>query len=209
MAGAPAIETWDSLERIPHPKIRAFAEYWQSKRAQRRAPTRADIDPAELGPFLPHMYMLDVMPPGPRIKVRLLGTEAMQSGGVDLTGRFADEVLPPARYAELQQEIDDVLQNFVLRYQISDLAWQGRPHARYHRLMMPLSADQLTVTILFGVGYMDPTAGGAADLQPATAGGGNNSTGRTSDPQHRRAHRRRACRRYARPAAARRGTAPL
>jgi len=150
MAGAPAVETWNSLERIPHPKIRAFAEYWQSKRAQRRAPARADIDPAELGPFLPHMYMLDVVPPGPRIKVRLLGTEALQSGGVDLTGRFADEVLPPARYAELQQEIDDVLRNFVLRYQISDLAWQGRPHARYHRLMMPLSADQVTVNILFG-----------------------------------------------------------
>ena len=65
MAEVPAIETWDSLERIPHPKIRAFADYWQSKRRQRRAPTRADIDPSELGPFLPHMYMLDVLP-GPR-----------------------------------------------------------------------------------------------------------------------------------------------
>ena len=137
MAEAPAVETWESLERIPHPKIRAFAEYWQSKRGQRRAPARADIDPAELGPFLPHMYMLDVVPPGPRVKVRLLGTEAMQSGGVDYTGRFADEVLPPDRYAELQREVDDVLQHFVLRYRISDLAWQGRPHARYHRLMMP------------------------------------------------------------------------
>ena len=161
MAEAPAIETWDSLERIPHPKIRAFAAYWQSKRGQRRAPARADIDPSELGPFLPHMYMLDVLP-GPRVKVRLLGTEAMQSGGVDYTGRFADEVLPPDRYAELQQEVDDVLGHFVLRYKISDLSWQGRPHARYHRLMMPLSADQATVNILIGVGYMDPAPNDAA-----------------------------------------------
>lgn len=161
MAEVPAIETWDSLERIPHPKIRAFADYWQSKRRQRRAPTRADIDPSELGPFLPHMYMLDVLP-GPRVKVRLLGTEAMQSGGVDYTGRFADEVLPPDRYAELQLEVDDVLRHFVLRYKISDLAWQGRPHARYHRLMMPLSADQATVNILIGVGYMDPAPNDAA-----------------------------------------------
>jgi hypothetical protein len=34
MAETPAIETWDSLERIAHPKIRAFAQYWQSKRGQ-------------------------------------------------------------------------------------------------------------------------------------------------------------------------------
>ena len=32
-------------------------------------------------------------------------------------------------------------------------------------VMMPLSADQTTVNILFGVGYMDPTAGGTSDLQ--------------------------------------------
>jgi hypothetical protein len=165
MVETPAVDTWDSLERIPHPTIRAFAQYWQSKRGQRRAPARADIDPSELGPFLPHMYMLDVVPAGPRIKVRLLGTEAMQSGGVDYTGRFADEVLPSDRYEELLQEVDDVLQHFVLRYKISDLAWQGRPHARYHRLMMPLSADQMTVNILFGVGYMDPTAGGTSEFQ--------------------------------------------
>ena len=88
----------------------------------------------------------------------------MLSGGVDYIGRFADEVLPPDRYAELLREVDDVLQHFVLRYKISELAWQGRPHARYHRLMMPLSADQVTVNILFGVGYMDPTAGGTSDL---------------------------------------------
>src|SRR4029434_8625350 len=108
MAEAPAVETWDSLDRIPHPKIRAFADHWQLKRGQRRAPGPAEIDPSELGPFLPNMYMLDVVPPGPRIKVRLMGTEAMQSGGVDLTGRFADEVLAGERYAELQREDDRV-----------------------------------------------------------------------------------------------------
>src|SRR5688572_16937936 len=133
-------------------RIRRFAPSPRigNRSAASAARRRADIDPSELGPFLPHMYMLDVVPPGPRIKVRLLGTEAMQSGGVDYTGRFADEVLPPGRYAELLQEVDDVLQHFVLRYKIADLAWQGRPHARYHRLMMPLSADQTTVNILFG-----------------------------------------------------------
>jgi hypothetical protein len=150
----PTIETWDSLDRIPHPKIRTFAAYWQTKRGDRRAPARGDIDPSELGCYLPYMYMLDVVPPGPRFKFRLMGTDSKRSAGFDFTGRFADEALPPEYYCEMQQEMDDVLRHFVLRYKISDLAWQGRPHARYHRLMMPLSSDQSAVNMLLGVGYM-------------------------------------------------------
>jgi hypothetical protein len=149
----PEVETWDSLDRIPHPKIRAFAEYWQTKRGGRRAPARCDIDPSDLGSYLPYMYMVDVVPPGPRFKFRLMGTDSKRSAGFDYTGRFADDALPPDYYWEMQQEMNDVLQ-FVLRYKISSLAWQGRPHARYHRLIMPLSSDQDSVNMLLGVGYM-------------------------------------------------------
>ena len=165
----PAVETWDSLDRIPHPKIRAFADYWQTKRGDRRAPARGDIDPLELGCYLPYMYMLDAVPPGPRFKFRLVGTDSKRSAGFDFTGRFADEALPPDYYCEMQQEMDDVLRHFVLRYKISDLGWQGRPHARYHRLMMPLSSDQHAVNMLLGVGYMieaDETPSAAIETGP-------------------------------------------
>jgi hypothetical protein len=152
--GPPSVETWHSLERISHPQIREFAAYWRRKRGDRRAPSRSDIDPFELRAYLPHIFILDVVPPDGRLKIRLVGTEMARAVGGDHTGRFVDEVTPPDHYPELHREIDDVVRHFVLRYKISDMAWKGRPFARYHRLMTPLSNDQSTVNMVFGIGYM-------------------------------------------------------
>jgi len=150
-----SVETWNSIERISHPLIRRFASYWQMKRGERCAPARSDIEPAELGQFLPHMFMLDVIRPDMRFKVRLVGTDMERDSNIyNSTGRFSDEVVPPHAYPELHDEMEDVARHFVLRYKIADMAWQGRPYARYHRLMMPLSDDQSVVNIVLGIGYL-------------------------------------------------------
>jgi hypothetical protein len=150
----PPVETWESIERIPHPRIRDVATYWEAKRQGRRAPSRRDLDPPfEIRAYIAHLFMLDVVEPGPRFRVRLVGTEVTRAIGGDHTGRFLDAVSPSDHYAELRQEIEDVVFNFVLRYRVSDIGWQGRRFARYHRLMMPLSNDQESVNIVFGVGY--------------------------------------------------------
>jgi hypothetical protein len=150
----PPVETWESIERIPHPRIREVATYWDMKRQGRRAPSRRDLDPPfEIRAHLARLFMLDVVEPGPRFRIRLVGTEVTRAVGGDHTGRFLDEVSPSDHYAELRQEIEDVVLNFVLRYKVSDMGWQGRRFARYHRLMMPLSNDQERVNIVFGVGY--------------------------------------------------------
>jgi hypothetical protein len=150
----PPVETWEAIERIPHPRIRDVATYWETKRQGRRAPARRDLDPPfEIRRHLAHLFMLDVVEPGPRFRIRLVGTEVTRAVGGDHTGRFLDDVSPADHYAELRQEIEDVVQNFVLRYKVSDMGWQGRRFVRYHRLMMPLSNDQERVNIVFGVGY--------------------------------------------------------
>jgi hypothetical protein len=151
---APPIETWASIGRILHPRIQEVAAYWESKRRQRRAPSRRDLDPPfELRSYLPHLFMLDVVRPGPRFRVRLVGTEVARAVGGDRTGRFLDAVSPPHIYPELHREIEDVAANFVLRYRVSDTAWLGRTIGRFHRAMMPLSDDQERVDIVFGIGY--------------------------------------------------------
>jgi hypothetical protein len=151
---APAVETWASIERIPHPRIREIATYWEAKRQGRRAPSRRDLDPPfEIRAHIAHLFMLDVVEPGPRFRIRLVGTEVTRAVGGNHTGRFLDAVSPSDHYAELRREIEDVAFNFVLRYRVSDMGWQGRRFVRYHRLMMPLSNDQERVNIVFGAGY--------------------------------------------------------
>jgi hypothetical protein len=168
---APPVETWEAIERIPHPRIREFAAYWDMKRQGRRAPARHDLDPPfELRQHLPYLFMLDVVEPGMRFRIRLVGTEVTRAVDGDHTGRFLNEVSAPDHYAELRQEIEDVAVNFVLRYRISDMGWQGRRFARYHRLMAPLSNDQVRINIVFGIGYAierDPRGGIAAEDEAA------------------------------------------
>jgi hypothetical protein len=111
------------------------------KRRGRRAPS---LDPPfEIRGHIAHLFMLDVVEPGPRFRIRLVGTEVTRAVGGDHTGRFLDAVSPSEHYTGLRQEIEDVVFNFAL----------GRRLVRYHRLMMPLSNDQEHVNIVFGVGY--------------------------------------------------------
>lgn len=152
VASTPLVETWQTIERIPHPLIRRFAAYWDLKRRGRRAPARADIDPLELRDFLSHLYMFDVVDPGARLRYRLVGSDVAVPVS-DATGRLVDEILPPERYAKLRPQYDDIIRNFALRYSIADHAWEGRPYRRYHRLLMPLSNDQIRVNIILGIGY--------------------------------------------------------
>jgi hypothetical protein len=160
----PEVATWQSIEPISHPQIRDLAAYWKTKRRGRRAPSRRDIDPAELRVCLPNIFMLDVVEPGRRppagsvrdrrFKVRLAGTEIVNLVGEDHTGRFLDETIPADGYPTLRQEIEDVVSHFVFRYRINALACRDRSYAQYHGLMLPLSDDQKHVNVVLGIGYM-------------------------------------------------------
>ena len=166
----PATETWDSIDQIPHPRLREFARLWDAKRAGRRAPARADLDPVELRPFLPYLYMYDVVGPEARLRFRLAGTKVVEFVGVgELAGRFFDEFCTPERHDQLRRHHEAVLFDFALHYSASDMAWQGRPYRRYERLLMPLSDDDVRVGIVLGIGYAQDRDGIPAPPHPIDA----------------------------------------
>lgn len=55
-------------------------------------PARADIDPAELGPALPHLMLLKFEHEPFRAKYTLVGTTIARSSGFDFTGYYVDEL---------------------------------------------------------------------------------------------------------------------
>ena len=82
-------------------RLRGLAGYWDSKRAGRRFPARADLDPLELKGLLGFLLLVDVVrqdsdssgqPGGLRFRYRLFGTEFVFYHGSDLTGRWLDEI---------------------------------------------------------------------------------------------------------------------
>ncbi len=169
-AAVPATETWHSLEQIPHPRLREFARIWDAKRASRRAPARADFDPVALGPYLPYLYLYDVVGAEARLRFRLAGTKVVEFVGVgELAGRYFDEFCTPERHAQLRPHHEAVLFEFMLHYSASDLAWQGRPFRRYERLLMPLSDDDARVNMILGLGYAQDRDGIPAPPHPLDA----------------------------------------
>jgi hypothetical protein len=72
--------------------VEALHRYWNS-RAGGLAPQRDDIDPADIKPLLPFLYIVKYERDPFRVRYVLSGTEADRWNGFNLTGRYVDEFL--------------------------------------------------------------------------------------------------------------------
>ncbi|MGH6931006.1 MAG: PAS domain-containing protein [Dongiaceae bacterium] len=61
--------------------------YWDAKRGHRRMPSRADIDPAELRPYIANLLLVDVRHEPFKLTYRLVGTREVKARGGDPTGK--------------------------------------------------------------------------------------------------------------------------
>lgn len=140
--------TRNLASEIQHAALRLLHAYWISKKGERLAPARADIDPAEMKAFLPHVFLLDVVGTPPRFRFRLVGTEVTSRYGEELTGRFLDEV-----------DLDDVGVDILGEYQraireagpvLGRWAYEKRSgqYLNYERLILPLSSDGRSIDML-------------------------------------------------------------
>src|SRR3546814_17789907 len=76
------------LDAPEHPLLARFAAYLESKRGPHGLVDRADIDPAELRPVLPHMTVLDVVAGGEDFPVRVFGTALVELMHEARTGKL-------------------------------------------------------------------------------------------------------------------------
>jgi len=72
--------------------IEALHKYWNG-RAGGLAPQRDAIDPADIKPLLPFLYIVEYECDPFRVRYRLTGTETDRWNGFSLTGRYVDEFL--------------------------------------------------------------------------------------------------------------------
>jgi len=142
-----------------HEELRQLYAYWLAKRGSRRAPSRAEIDPVELGRLLPHVILLDVERDPLRFRFRLIGTSIVKGFDRDLTGRYFDEVEHTAEQIDLNQRLTAVANwGSPLCATWSYTGADGR-HVGYERLALPLSSDGQTVDMLFGGVVFDSAYG--------------------------------------------------
>lgn len=146
--GMPSDRRWTTLEFLEfcHPSVREIYAYWDSKRQGRSMPSRADIDPAEMIPFLPNLILVDVASREPLSLVyRLVGTREVEARGRDPTnGSVADNFYCRSR-EEALANYRDVIER---RAPLFDHGSKHSPHSRlseHGSIFLPLSHDGAAV----------------------------------------------------------------
>ena len=135
------------------PFARMALDYWNAKRGARPMPSRRDLDPIEMKPFLPQVMLLEVIEGGQDFHCRVIGSDIRERIGFEMTGRRLSELNgEPAVVRAIMEEYREVVRlrrptaarhNFVNRV-------TGRPKV-YERLTTPLSDDGEAINMLFGI----------------------------------------------------------
>ncbi len=133
------------LDRIQSNILKKLFWYWDEKRGQRAAPSRNDIDPAQMVAFLPILFLLDVEDEPRRYRVRLMGTELVRWAGEDLTDRHVDQITShvPAALDQLVM----IWEPWLVTGKYENKTGRLR---HYQLLALTLSSDGATVNMIFG-----------------------------------------------------------
>ncbi|MBX6322827.1 MAG: PAS domain-containing protein [Rhodospirillaceae bacterium] len=138
----------DELARS-HTLQQAYS-YWQRKKGDRPFPTRQDLEPDEMKPFLPQVMLIDVLNGPLDFVYRVFGTGISLPLGRDYTRKSVRRLEPP-QFAELiwRQYGEALTARAPVLHSVERVA--GGMTRRYLRLTMPLSTDGTTVDKLFAV----------------------------------------------------------
>jgi hypothetical protein len=148
--GAPAAEGTVAGILQAEPLLSAVYEFYAARRGGRAMPTRADIDPVDMPPFvLPYLVLLEVFDGGERFRWRLSGTELVNRFGLDATGRFGEEVLSGDYLVFVTSLVRQVCRRRLPIYSHAIFCWEEARTMTTSRLYLPLG-DEAGVTQILG-----------------------------------------------------------
>lgn len=132
---------------IEDARLQRLYEYWLSKKGERFAPPRADILPEEIRDIIPWVFIMEKVEG--RLRYRLVGEAFREIYGDKLAGRFIDEVDLDHITAAYIGEYANVERTGPRAMKWSFTKNDGR-HLEYERIIMPLSADGVTIDMFLG-----------------------------------------------------------
>ena len=135
------------------PNIRTLVEYWHARCQGGLLPARSAINPRDLKPLLPTMFLVDCPTRDDRDWVyRLIGTEIVNREGYDKTGRSVREYFTGAAWPMLRAEYLMCMDEHRPVYR-ADTALDrlARDSFDFERIFLPLAGDGRTVDKVIGI----------------------------------------------------------
>lgn len=139
----------ETLPTPTHPINQAGLDYWLSKRGGRSMPSREDLDPVEIPRLLPNILLLDVTHEPLDFCYRLIGTTIEHHLHRSLLGQRMSDIPHQQPGSVIWATLEGVVEN---KLPISSSIPYVGPHRHYsdsEDLIMPLSNDDVTVSMLF------------------------------------------------------------
>jgi hypothetical protein len=121
------------------PKLHALYRLWDAKRDGGVMPRRRDFALEELGPWLGHLVLVDLIDGGQDFSYRVFGTKIAEFLGQDLTGKRLSG-LQPALQRVLADEYHGVMAARRAHYVVGS-PFVARRSAVMARAILPLSDD--------------------------------------------------------------------
>jgi hypothetical protein len=133
-----------------HPRIAQFFTYWRAIRPASGLPGRKHFDPLAIYGLLPGIWLLDVQHEPFRLRYRLVGTEAVEAIGTEVTGQWMDEAHPAVSqtpgYLDRYRAV--VRQKIPSWRRGTPQLWTHKKYGTLENMVAPLASDGVTVDIL-------------------------------------------------------------
>lgn len=142
-----------------------LAAYWSAKRGGDRLPPRRAIDPLDMPRrLLPHLSLAEATGEGATIRYRLLGTELVLRAGRDHTGKTSAEILEGGYRDYIETLYMTVINEACPLYAESTRVWAEDGVGRVRRLLLPVTADDLSGRVAFVLAAQSWTVAPESDL---------------------------------------------
>ncbi len=129
-------------------------DYWLSKAASGRLPTRAEIEAEEIKHLLPFVFLVDVIGEPTQFRFRLVGSQIDLWAGKSYTGLWVNEREYGPHWQRIHEEYLGVVESGQPHLSHTHAPWVSKEFRRYERLVAPLSNGGGAVDMLFGALHM-------------------------------------------------------
>lgn len=149
--GSP--DFWVGMDPDLHfqnPKLHGLVRYWEEKRGTRPMPSRADIDPLELGEHMGNLILIDVEHEPVRLRYRLVGTNITAAMARDSTGKYYDEIYAEENLKHIYASFHWIFEHKAPLRTHGQAYYPDKNFYDYEALNLPLSDDGETVNMVLG-----------------------------------------------------------
>lgn len=159
----------DTVPMHWHPRIAQFFVYWRMIRPDDgRLPGRQHFDPLAIHSLLPGVWLLDVQREPFRLRYRLIGTEAVEAVGAEVTGKWMDEAHAAiGRTPGYLGRYHDVVELKVPSWRRgTPQLWTHKKYATLENIVAPLASDGINVDMLACLTVFHSGPQGASETAP-------------------------------------------